>query len=118
MNLFVVPEGTLVVLAFALSAASTWAAVAVGLTWRYSAIVPATCGVAIDVPLIVFVADALPIHADLMFTPGALMSTQLPRLENDAKPSLMAGAPTVIACGALAGEKVQASALLLPAAIA
>jgi hypothetical protein len=66
----------------------------------------------------VFVAVALPIHADVMFTPGALMSTQLPRLENDAKPSLISVAPTVIAVGALAGEKVQASALLFPAAIA
>src|SRR5437870_4210637 len=53
-----------------------------------------------------------------MFTPGALMSTQLPRFENDANPSLMSVAPTVIALGSLAGEVPQASALLFPAAIA
>ena len=35
----------------------------------YSAATPATCGVAIDVPLIVFVRE--PSHADLIATPGA-----------------------------------------------
>ena len=52
----------------------------------------------------VLVAVVLPIQDEVMFTPGALMSTQLPRLEKEAKPSLMSVAPTVIASGALAGE--------------
>jgi hypothetical protein len=34
--------------------------------------------VAIDVPLIVFVAELLECHADVMPTPGANQSTQLP----------------------------------------
>ena len=42
-------------------------------------IVPATCGVAIDVPLIVFVSVVpLPIHAEVIPEPGANQSTQLP----------------------------------------
>lgn len=118
-SLFVVPAGTdAVVLALALRAASTWAAVAVGFTWRYNAMVPATCGVAMDVPLIVFVAVFELYHADVMFTPGALMSTQLPKLENDANPSLMSVAPTVIALGSLDGDELHAFAVLLPAATA
>ena len=64
--MFVVPAGTVVVLAFALSAASTCVAVADGFACRYSAMVPATCGVAIDVPRMVFVAVVLPIHADVI----------------------------------------------------
>jgi len=64
--------------ALLVNAERTCEAVAVGFTCRYSAAVPATCGVAIDVPLMVFVAVLLPIHAELMFTPGALMCTQLP----------------------------------------
>jgi len=37
---------------------------------RYSAATPAACGVAIEVPLIVFVAFALVYHEDVMPTPG------------------------------------------------
>ena len=37
----------------------------------YRAATPATCGDAIDVPLIVRVAEVLPIHADVMDDPGA-----------------------------------------------
>jgi len=36
------------------------------------------CGVAIEVPLIVFVAVLLVCHAEVMLTPGANQSTQLP----------------------------------------
>jgi hypothetical protein len=35
---------------------------------------PATCGVAMLVPLMVFVAVLLPVHDDVMPTPGAKMS--------------------------------------------
>lgn len=37
----------------------------------YSAATPATCGDAIEVPLIVRVAPVLPIHADVIEAPGA-----------------------------------------------
>jgi len=43
---------------------------------------PATCGEAIDVPLIVLVAVLLSIHNDRMFSPGAKMSTHEPMFEN------------------------------------
>jgi hypothetical protein len=36
------------------------------------------CGVAIDVPLIVFVAVVEENQSDVMFTPGAKMSTHVP----------------------------------------
>jgi hypothetical protein len=62
------------------------------------------------VPLIVFVAVLLPIQSDVMFTPGAWMSTHGPQFEKEAKKSLLAVAATVIAVGALAGEAVHASA--------
>jgi len=78
---------------------------------------PATCGVAIDVPLMVLVAVSLVFHADVMFTPGAKMSRQVPKLENDARWSVRSVAPTVIAAGTRAGLKLHALALLLPAAI-
>ena len=39
---------------------------------------PATCGVAIDVPLIVFVAVSFVFQVDVMLEPGAKMSTQVP----------------------------------------
>jgi hypothetical protein len=45
---------------------------------RYCAATPATCGEAIDVPLIVFVAVVLVHQAEVMLDPGAKMSTQLP----------------------------------------
>ena len=45
---------------------------------RYRAATPATCGVAIDVPLMVLVAVLLLIHAEVMPTPGAKMSTHVP----------------------------------------
>ena len=44
----------------------TWAGEAVGFALRISAAAPATCGVAIDVPLIVLVAVSLVFQADVM----------------------------------------------------
>jgi hypothetical protein len=49
-----------------------------GFADMYSAATPAVCGVAIDVPLIVFVAVVDEYHDDVMFTPGAKRSTQVP----------------------------------------
>ena len=82
----------------------------------YSAATPATCGEAIDVPLIVRVL--LPIHVDVMLDPGAYTSTQLPKFENDDFASLIVDDATVVAAPALDGEKLHALALLLPAATA
>src|SRR5687767_12419127 len=48
-----------------LIAAHTVAGDALGFPARYSAATPATCGVAMDVPLIVFVAVVLVYHADV-----------------------------------------------------
>src|SRR5258708_27264117 len=106
------------VVAFAVSAFMACAGVAEGFDCKYNATAPATCGVAIEVPLIVFVAVLLPIHADVMFTPGALIFTQLPKLEKYANASLMSVAPTVMALGVLDGDSLQALAALLPAATA
>jgi hypothetical protein len=48
------------------------------LFWRYLAATPATCGAAIDVPLMVLVEMVLVHHADVMLCPGAKISTTLP----------------------------------------
>jgi len=70
-----------------------------------SAAAPLTCGAAIEVPLIVLTAVfELPIQEEVMFTPGAEISTQLPVLLNEANASLLSVAPTVIAAGAREGE--------------
>ncbi len=45
---------------------------------RTSAAAPATCGAAIDVPLIVFVAVSLVCQAEVMLDPGAKMSRHVP----------------------------------------
>src|SRR6266545_4452211 len=79
---------------------------------------PITCGVAIDVPLKLAVAVSLVFTDDTIATPGPKMSRQRPKLENDARRSVRSVAPTVIAAGTRAGLKLQALALLLPAAIA
>src|SRR3989441_11045162 len=106
-------------LALPISASCTWAGVADGLVSRYRAAAPATCGVAMDVPLMVLVARSPVSQSDVVFTPGAKISTHGPKLENDAMLSLMSVAPTVSASGALAGEVLQASgAPELPAATA
>lgn len=58
-----------------------------GFAARYSAATPATCGVAMDVPLIVLEAASEPIHADVMPTPGANQSRHVPKLEKLARAS-------------------------------
>jgi hypothetical protein len=87
-------------------------------TAKYKAATPATCGEAIEVPLIVFVAVLLVYQADVMLEPGAKISTQVPKLENDERASELVVEPTVIALETRAGEKLQAFALELPAATA
>jgi hypothetical protein len=85
---------------------------------RYSAALPTTWGVAIDVPLMVLVAVSLVFQSEVMPEPGANRSTQVPKFEYEARASVEVVAPTVIALGARAGDEVHASALLLPAATA
>src|SRR5213596_3787250 len=53
-----------------------------------------------------------------MFVPGANRSRQLPKLEYEALLSRKVVAPTVSACGALAGESLHASSDSFPAATA
>ena len=65
---------TLLVAAFT-RPSRTCCGVAAGLAARNSAAAPATCGVAIEVPLIVLVAVSLVFHDDVMPTPGAKMSS-------------------------------------------
>ena len=55
---------------------------------RISAAAPATCGVAIEVPLIVFVAVSAVCQDDVMLEPGAKRSTQVPKFENEARASV------------------------------
>src|SRR5687767_5370953 len=94
------------------------AGVAEGSLARRRARAPATCGVAMDVPLMVLVAVSLPIQAEVTLSPGAKMSTQVPQLENQARASVLLVAATVIASGVRAGVLLQASPLSLPAAMA
>jgi hypothetical protein len=79
------------------SALVTWVGVAPGLFARCSAATPATCDAAIEVPLMVLVAE-------VMLVPGATMSRQLPKFEKLERASLFWVEPTVIATGARAGE--------------
>src|SRR5688572_20552717 len=83
-----------------------------------SAAAPATCGLAIEVPEIDWVALSLPMLAPRMLTPGAKMSTQEPKFENEARLSASSLAATVMADGSLAGDVLHASWLSLPAASA
>ena len=71
-----------------------------------------------DVPLIVAVAELLVFQAEVIEEPGANKSRQEPLFEYEARASVEVVAPTVIASAVRAGEKVQAFALLFPAAIA
>ena len=79
-----------------------------------AATAPATCGVAIDVPLDERVPPAS--HVEVIDCPGANMSTHVPVLEKLARESADVDAPTVIAVSSPAGEKLHASRPLLPAA--
>ena len=75
---------------------------------------PATYGVAIEVPLSVLLP---PVKCALVTpTPGANMLTHSPKFENDATESFWSTAPTVKAAAALDGEYLQASSASLPAA--
>ena len=96
----------------------TCAGVKLGFAESTNAAAPATCGVAIDVPLMVFVAVLEVFQAEVMLDPGAKMSRQVPMLENDERASVCVVEPTVIAVPTRAGEKLHALAPLeLPAAI-
>src|SRR5262245_57066743 len=79
---------------------------------------PATCGVAMEVPLIVLLSASPVFQDEVMLWPGAKMSTHPPKLENEARASVLVVAPTVMASAARAGEVLHASLLSLPAAIA
>src|SRR5262245_24220954 len=62
-------------------------------------------------------AVSLLIVAEVMSTPGANRSKQLPTLENTARASVPEVAPTVIASATRGGDWVQASRSSLPAAL-
>ena len=99
--------------ALAVRAPATWAGVRVGVALRIRAAAPATCGAAIEVPLIVLVAVSPVLQAEVMFWPGAKMSVQVPQLENEARASVFVEALTVIASGVRAGEALQALAFVV-----
>lgn len=62
------------------------------------------------VPLRTLVSISLPIPTDRIFTPGAKMSTDWPKLEKVALESVVASmAPTVMALGAEPGEVLAVS---------
>ena len=52
-----------------------------GYAWAKRAASPTTCGVAMEVPEMVLVAFAPPIHADVIPVPGAKTSTHEPKFE-------------------------------------
>src|ERR1044072_1928885 len=99
-------------------AAATVAGEAPGLLSKNKAATPATCGVAMEVPEIVLVAVSLVFQDEVMLDPGAKISTHVPKLEKDERASVLVVEPTVMALPTRAGDEVQASVLLLPAAIA
>jgi hypothetical protein len=69
-----------------------------------------------EVPDKTAVAESSLNQVDKIETPGANKSTQVPKLEKDARASVLPVAPTVIAAGTLAGETVHEFKLLFPAA--
>src|SRR5918993_834538 len=96
-------------------AAVTVAGDAPGFVSKNRAATPATCGDAIEVPEIVFIAVSLRCQDEVMLEPGAKISTHVPKFENDERASVLVVEPTVIALATRAGEKPQASVLTLPA---
>ena len=66
----------------------------------------------------VLVAVSLVFHDEVMLDPGAKMSTQVPKLENEERASVLVVAPTVLAVATRAGELLHAFAFELPAAMA
>src|SRR5829696_6294305 len=69
--------------ALSVSVLATWAGVRLGSASRSIAAAPATCGVAIEVPLIVFVAVLLVNQAEVIEEPGANTSRQEPMFEKE-----------------------------------
>ena len=69
---------------------------------QIAATAPATCGAAIEVPLIVLVPPFF--HVEVIEAPGANKSTHVPVFEKVARVSDDVDAPTVIAFGTRAGE--------------
>jgi hypothetical protein len=69
---------TLLGVALLFNDVATASGVAVGLAAKYSAAAPATCGVAMDVPLMVLVAVGLLYQSDLIEEPGAKISRHDP----------------------------------------
>ncbi len=82
---------------------ATCPGVKVGLVVTKRASAPATCGLAIEVPLIVL-AVFVPNHVEVISLPGAKRSTQLPKLEYEARTSRIVVAATVMASVTRAGE--------------
>src|SRR5204862_1472503 len=72
------------------------------------AVAPATCGLAMEVPLMYTADESLLPYDDGMFTPGANRSTQGPTLDHEARASCTSVAPTVIASAVSAGDLVHA----------
>lgn len=80
-------------------AAVTVAGEAPGFPSKNKAATPGTCGVAIEVPEIVFVAVSLAFQDEVMLEPGAKTSTHVPKFENDERRSVLVVEPTVMALG-------------------
>src|SRR5688500_4360655 len=106
------------VLVWASSFAETSAGLSAGFADSRSAAAPATCGAAMEVPLMVAFAVVELMPADAMPAPGAYRSTQGPKLEKEACRSEESLAATVKTSGTRAGELSQASTMELPAATA
>jgi hypothetical protein len=95
-----------------------------GFACKHIAATPATWGHAIDVPLFDLYELSSSAQAEVILLPGANMSTQGPMLLPPiASPDLkierlsfLSVEPTVIAEGEFAGESLQASVPVLPAA--
>ena len=67
--------------AFALIASQTWAGVSSGAPWRISAAAPATCGLAIEVPLLTSEPQSDRFDAEVTLVPGANRSLHGPKFE-------------------------------------
>ena len=103
-NCFRLPVILLGVEMLMISSKTAWAVVKEGLTDRSRAPTPVTWGVAIEVPEMVLVEEAPLIQAEVMPTPGAMISTQVPYEEKEAKRSDESEAATVKARLAPAGD--------------
>src|SRR5690606_38292407 len=79
--------------ALPVSASATSEGAASGLASRYSAATPATCGLAMDVPEMVFSASSPSIQAEVISSPGARMSTHSPQFDHGVAESAESVAP-------------------------